>query len=61
MFLLQVNRKPAARRSVAALTLLLFSSLWTSALLAEDKPITNPKAGNPAAIKEGSSLFRGNC
>jgi len=46
---------------VAGLTLLLFSGLWTSALLAEDKAITNPKAGNPAAIKEGSSLFRGNC
>jgi cytochrome c oxidase cbb3-type subunit III len=46
---------------LVGLIVVLFSSLWTSALLAEDKAITNPKAGNPAAIKEGSSLFRGNC
>lgn len=56
---------PAGRRAagfgLVGLTLVLFSGLWTSVLPAEDKPITNPKAGNPEAIKEGSSLFRGNC
>jgi len=28
---------------------------------ATDKPITNPPTRNPAAIKEGNSLFRANC
>jgi cytochrome c oxidase cbb3-type subunit 3 len=59
--LLSVTGRRAAGFGLAGLTLLLFSCLWASALLAEDKPLTNPKAGNPAAIKEGSSLFRGNC
>jgi cytochrome c oxidase cbb3-type subunit III len=28
---------------------------------AQEKVVTNPVAGNPAAIREGASLFRGNC
>jgi cytochrome c oxidase cbb3-type subunit III len=28
---------------------------------AQEKPVTNPVAGDPAAIREGGSLFRGNC
>src|ERR1700678_3499550 len=28
---------------------------------AQEKAVTNPVAGNPAAIHEGASLFRGNC
>jgi cytochrome c oxidase cbb3-type subunit 3 len=28
---------------------------------ADEKPVTNPLAGNPAAIAEGNSLFRANC
>lgn len=31
------------------------------ALGAQEKPVTNPVAGDPAAIREGGSLFRGNC
>jgi putative heme-binding domain-containing protein len=31
------------------------------ALQAQEKPVTNPVAGDPAAIREGASLFRGNC
>jgi PQQ-dependent dehydrogenase (methanol/ethanol family) len=27
----------------------------------QEKPVTNPLAGNPAAIREGASLFRANC
>jgi cytochrome c oxidase cbb3-type subunit III len=30
-------------------------------LQAQEKPVTNPVAGDPAAIREGASLFRGNC
>jgi putative heme-binding domain-containing protein len=44
----------------------LFAMLLTVALSAapspaDDKPATNPLAGNPEAIKEGTSLFRSNC
>lgn len=28
---------------------------------AQEKPVTNPVAGDPAAIREGASLFRANC
>jgi cytochrome c oxidase cbb3-type subunit III len=31
------------------------------ALQAQEKPVTNPLAGDPAAIREGGSLFRANC
>jgi cytochrome c oxidase cbb3-type subunit 3 len=30
-------------------------------LSAQEKPVTNPVAGYPAAIREGASLFRSNC
>jgi cytochrome c oxidase cbb3-type subunit III len=30
-------------------------------LSAQEKPVRNPVAGDPAAIREGSSLFRSNC
>ena len=43
-------------------------SLLTTGVLAlvlsarpQDKPVTNPLAGNPRAIEEGASLFRANC
>jgi cytochrome c oxidase cbb3-type subunit 3 len=30
-------------------------------LHAQEKAVTNPVAGDPAAVREGASLFRGNC
>jgi len=34
---------------------------WTNQALGQEKEIQNPLAGDPSAIKEGSSLFRANC
>ena len=59
--MLQSTGERAARLGVFGLAIVLLSGLWALPLLAEEKATTNPKAGDPAAIKEGASLFRGNC
>lgn len=59
--MLQSTGERAARLGAFGLTIVLLSGLWALPLLAEEKATTNPKAGDPAAIKEGASLFRGNC
>ena len=40
---------------------LVIATLLCVPVVAQEKPVTNPVAGNRAAIKEGQSLFRANC
>ena len=40
---------------------LVIATLWCAPAGAQKNPVTNPVADNPAAIKEGLSLFRANC
>ena len=42
-------------------TILLAECLFALGLEVEDKPKSNPLAGNSAAIQEGASLFRAHC
>jgi cytochrome c oxidase cbb3-type subunit 3 len=55
-----------ADRSVQVIARFLITVLTAECLVAltamgQEKPISNPVAGNPAAIREGASLFRANC
>jgi putative heme-binding domain-containing protein len=48
---------------VAAISaaILLDGNALSGTARAQEKAVTNPVAGNPAAIREGASLFRANC
>jgi cytochrome c oxidase cbb3-type subunit 3 len=51
---------PHGRRCLAAAALIV--GVASGAVLAgQEKAVTNPAAGDPAAVREGASLFRGNC
>jgi cytochrome c oxidase cbb3-type subunit III len=50
-----MTRKPYSLAVAAVLLSLLFGAKG------QDKPVTNPVAGDPHAIQEGASLFRANC
>jgi putative heme-binding domain-containing protein len=41
--------------------LLMIITLYCPLSAAQEAPVSNPAAGNPAAIREGESLFRANC
>lgn len=58
-----VGRSPKSTWIVTLLstTILLAECLAALALEGKEKPISNPVAGKPAAIHEGTSLFRANC
>jgi cytochrome c oxidase cbb3-type subunit 3 len=54
------------KRSIAVILLLVVFHypariVLTCAQTKQETPAANPVAGDPAAIKEGASLFRGNC
>ena len=52
----------AIRFAVLASILLLVAEFgFALPAQAEEKPLSNPVAGKPAAIREGGSLFRSNC
>jgi cytochrome c oxidase cbb3-type subunit III len=56
--------RPSKRGCAAAALFIgwmLVEGLFVRRVIGQDKPISNPVAGNPAAIKEGASLFRSNC
>jgi cytochrome c oxidase cbb3-type subunit 3 len=52
-------------RKVTRFVILVLAALLAAEFLqvssAQEKVVTNPVAGNPAATKEGASLFRANC
>ncbi len=48
-------------RFVVLVSAALLAAEFLQVLSAQEKTITNPGAGNLAAIKEGASLFRANC
>jgi len=47
--------------ALISVLLLVMGSVSILPVRAQEKPISNPVAGKPAAIREGSSLFRANC
>ncbi len=58
----QTSRIPRHAFFLSILALALIGqALHSPPDVAQEKPITNPVAGKPAAIREGASLFRANC
>lgn len=58
------TRRLAGRSQVIAtlLSAALLAALCVAPIASgQENPVTNPLAGNPAAIQEGASLFRANC
>jgi cytochrome c oxidase cbb3-type subunit III len=54
-----MDKKFPTRMAIAFSVVMLF--MGCALATAQDKTVTNPVAGNAAAIQEGNSLFRANC
>jgi cytochrome c oxidase cbb3-type subunit III len=53
--------KRVCEAAVLCIGFVIAEALFVPLVIGQDKPIFNPVAGNPAAIREGASLFRSNC
>jgi len=64
VILMDTSHNPSSRRFtsrlVISISVIFFANSLASAL-GQEKEVQNPLTGDPAAIKEGASLFRANC